>query len=77
MGKASKEGQGQPRAVEPMMMVNKLTGLIWLRMGQRQVSSFCECGNESEGLTKCGEFVDLLGAGQLVEDYAQCSLSVS
>ena len=56
------------------MMMNKLTGLIWLRTGQRQVASFCECGNESEGSTKCGEFVDQLGAGQLLkEDYAPCS----
>jgi len=31
-------------------------GLIWVRKGQ--VAGSCECGNESSGSKKCGEFLD-------------------
>jgi hypothetical protein len=32
------------------------TGLSWLRTDT--IAGTCECGNESSGSTKCGEFLD-------------------
>jgi hypothetical protein len=36
------------------------TGLSWLRI---ETGGHCECGNESSGFIKCGEFLDWLQTG--------------
>ena len=33
-------------------------GLDWTGPGKRQVADACECGNETSGSVKCGEFLD-------------------
>ena len=33
-------------------------GLDWAGPGFRQVADGCECGNETSGSVKCGEFLD-------------------
>ena len=33
-------------------------GLDWTGAGWRQMADACECGNESSGSVKCGEFLD-------------------
>ena len=54
-----------------------LNGLIWLRMGQRELARSCECGNEPESSIICEEFVEQLRNVQLLkEDSAPCSLLV-
>jgi hypothetical protein len=37
------------------------TGLIWLRIDQ--LAGTCECGNETSGFIKCGEFLGWLQTG--------------
>jgi hypothetical protein len=39
------------------------TGFLWLKIAQ--VAGACECGNESSGATKCGEFLHCLRSCQL------------
>ena len=33
-------------------------GMDWIELAQGQVAGTCECGNESLGSIKCGEFLD-------------------
>ena len=40
------------------------SGLTWLRIGAG--GGACECGNETSGSTKCGEFFDYLRTGYFV-----------
>ena len=37
-------------------------GMDWIEMAQDMdnVAGTCDCGNESSGSVKCGEFLDLL-----------------
>ena len=42
-------------------------GLDLAGPGQRQVADACECGDESLGSVKCGEFLDQLQTSQLVK----------
>ena len=42
-------------------------GLDWAGPGQGQVADGCECGNETWGSVKCGEFLNQLRIGQLLK----------
>ena len=42
-----------------------MDGSSWLRIGTG--GDTCECGNESSGSIKCGEFLDYLRTGKLVK----------
>ena len=53
-------------------------GLDRAGTGKGQVAGCCECGNETSGSTKCGEFLDQLRTGQLLKkDSATWSKKVS